>query len=37
MPIKAMMPTELMAIKAVISLSFRTRSWSNLYPFIDPI
>ena len=33
MPIKAIIPTELMAIKAVISLSFRTRSWSNSYPF----
>jgi hypothetical protein len=26
MPIKAMMPTELMAIKAVISFNVRTRS-----------
>ena len=37
MPIKAMMPTELMAIKVVISFSVRTRSCSTSYPFISPI
>jgi hypothetical protein len=37
MPIRAMIPTELMAIKAVISFSVRTRSCSNSYPFIGPI